>query len=68
MPEELWMEICNIVPSVTKPITTKKKYKKRKWLSEEALHIAEENRSKRQGRKGKIYLAKSRVPENAEKR
>ena len=32
-----------------------KKCKKAKWLSEEALQIAEKRRSKRQRRKGKIY-------------
>ena len=38
VPEELWMEICNIVQeSVTKTIPKKKKCKKAKWLSEEAL-------------------------------
>ena len=43
MPEELWMEICNIV-QVTKTIPRKKKFKKAKWLSEEALQIAEKRR------------------------
>ena len=38
VPEELWMEICNIVQeSVTKTIPKKKKCKKAKWLSEEDL-------------------------------
>ena len=42
---------------MTKVISKKKKKcKKAKWLSEEALQIAEERReAKRQGRKGKIY-------------
>ena len=45
VPEELWMEICNIVQeSVTKTIPKKKKCKKAKWLSEEALQIAEKRR------------------------
>ena len=36
--EELWMEVCNIVKEmVTKTIPKKKKYKKAKWLSEEAI-------------------------------
>ena len=38
-----------------KTIPKKKKCKKAKWLSEEALQIAEK-RSKRQRRKGKIHL------------
>ena len=37
MPEELWTEICNTVQeAVTKTSPKKKKYKKAKWLSEEA--------------------------------
>ena len=45
VPEELWMEVHNIVLEVvTKSIPKKKKCKKAKWLSEEALQIAEERR------------------------
>ena len=45
MPEELWMEICDIVEeAVIKIIPKKKKCKKAKWLSEEALQIAEKRR------------------------
>ena len=45
MPEELWMEICDIVQeAVIKIILKKKKCKKAKWLSEEALQIAKERR------------------------
>ena len=45
MPEELWTEVCNIIQeAVTKIIPKKKKHKKAKWLSEEALQIAEERR------------------------
>ena len=41
---------------MTKTIPKKKKCKKAKWLSEEALQIAEEIReAKKQGRKEKIY-------------
>ena len=41
VPEELWMEVCNIVQeAVIKTIPKKKKCKKAKWLSEEALQIA----------------------------
>ena len=43
-PEELWMDIFNIVQdAVTKIIPKKKKCKKAKWLFEEALQIAEKN-------------------------
>ncbi|KAF7245142.1 Craniofacial development protein 2 [Varanus komodoensis] len=45
VPEELWMEVRNIVQEVaTKTILKKKKCKKAKWLSEEVLQIAEERR------------------------
>ena len=41
MPEELWTEVHDIVQeTVIKTIPKKKKYKKAKWLSEEALQIA----------------------------
>ena len=42
MPDELWTEVCDIVQeTVSKTIPKKKKCKKVKWLSEEALQIAE---------------------------
>ena len=41
VPEELWMEVCDIVQEAgIKTIPKKKKFKKAKWLSEEALKIA----------------------------
>ena len=41
VPEDLWMEVCDIVQeAVIKTIPKKKKCKKAKWLSEEALQIA----------------------------
>ena len=41
VPEELWTEVRDIVQeAVTKTIPQKKKGKKAKWLSEEALQIA----------------------------
>ena len=44
-PEELWMEVCNIVQeAVTKTTPKKKKCKKASWLPEEALHISEKRR------------------------
>ena len=45
MPEELWMEVCDIVQeAVIKTIPKKKKCRKAKWLSEEDLHIAKKRR------------------------
>ena len=41
VPEELWMEVHDIVQKIgIKTILKEKKCKKAKWLSEEALHIA----------------------------
>ena len=41
VPEELWMEVCDTVQeAVIKTVPKKKKCKKAKWLSEEALQIA----------------------------
>ena len=48
VPEELWTEIYNIVQeAVIKTIPNKKKCKKEKWLSEEALQIAEKRRQEK---------------------
>ena len=45
VPEELWMEICDIIQeAVIKTIPKKKKWKKARWLSEEALQIAVKRR------------------------
>ena len=45
VPEELWLEVHNIVQdAVIKTIPKKKKFKKAKWLSEEALQIAVKRR------------------------
>ena len=41
VPEELWTEVRDIIQAVIKTIPKKKKCKKAKWLSEEALQIAE---------------------------
>ena len=45
VPDELWTEVHDIVQeAVVKTILKKKKCKKAKWLSEEALRIAEKRR------------------------
>ena len=68
VPEELWMEIPDIVQeAVIKTIPKKKKCKKAKCLSEEALQIAEK-RSERQRRKEKICAFECRVPKNNKER
>ena len=53
MPEELWAEVHNVVQeAVIKTIPKKKKCKMEKWLSEEALQIAEKRRELK-GKEGK---------------
>ena len=44
MPEELWTKVCDIVQEAGIKTIPKKKCKKAKWLSEEALEIAEKRR------------------------
>ena len=45
MPEEVWMKVRDIIQeAVIKTMPKKKKCKKAKWLSEEALKIAEKRR------------------------
>ena len=68
VPKELWREVHGIVQEVViKTIPKKKKCKKAKWLSEEALQIAEK-RSKSQRRKGKIHTSECRVPKHSKER
>ena len=68
VPKELWTEVRDIVQKTgINTILKKKKCKKAKLLSEEALEIAEK-RSERQRTKGKIHLFECRVPENSKER
>ena len=72
------MEVCDIIQgAVIKTIPKKKKYKKVKWLSEEALQIAEKREAKvkgekkrheRQRRKGMIYPSECRVAKRSKER
>ena len=51
-PKEIWMEVHNTVQEAgIKAISTKKKCKKAKWLSEETLQIAEKRREVKEKRK-----------------
>ena len=66
VPDELWTEVCDIVQETG---IKKKKCKKAKWLSEEALQIAvKKKRSKQQRRKGKTKASECRVPKNSKER
>ena len=52
VPDELWMEVCDTVQETgIKTIPKKKKCKKAKWLSEEALQIVERREAKSKGKK-----------------
>ena len=57
MPEELWTEVPDFVQAaVIKTIPKKKKCKKAKWLSEEALQVAEKRREAKGKKKRKLKL------------
>ena len=66
-PEELWIEVHDIVQkAVIKTISKKNKCKKAKWLSDDALQIAEKRKKvKSKGEKGKIYPSEGRVPKSS---
>ena len=69
VPDELWMEVHDIVQETgIKTIPKKKKCKKAKWLSDEAWQIAVKRREAKKQRKGKIYPFEYRVPKNSKKR
>ena len=69
VPEELWLEVCDIVQeAVMKTIPKKKECKKAEWLSEEALQIAEKREVKGKGEKGKIHPFEYRVSKYSQKR
>ena len=56
VPEELWMEVCDTVQETgIKIIPKKKKCKKTKWLSEEALQIAVKRREVKSKREKERY-------------
>ena len=58
VPEELWMEVHNIVQeAVIKTIPKKKKNKNAKWLPEEALQVVEKRREvKGKGKRKEIPI------------
>ena len=69
VPEELWMKVQDIVQeAVIKTILKKKKGKKAKWLSEEALQIAAKRREVRFKGEKERYLFEYRVPKNSKER
>ena len=57
VPDELWMEVRDIVQETgIKTIPKKKKCKKAKWLSEKALQIAVKRAAKSKGEKEDIPI------------
>ena len=57
VPKELWTEACDIVQETgIKTIPKKKKCKKAKWLSEEALQIAMKRREAKGKREKERYI------------
>ena len=68
VPDELWMEVRDIVQDRgIKTVPMEKKCKKAKWLSAEALQISVK-RGEKQRRKGKIEASDCRVPKNIKER
>ena len=56
VPDELWMEVCDMVQETgIKTIPKKKKCKKAKWLSEEALQIVVKRREVKSKGEKEIY-------------
>ena len=69
MPEELWMEVHDIVQeAMIKIIPKKKKCKKAKWLSQKALQIAKKRRESKAKEKKERYSSECRVPKNSKER
>ena len=66
VPNELWMEVHDIVQeAVIKTIPKKNKCKKAKWLSEEVLQIAVKRGEVKSKGKKEIYTIECRVPKNS---
>ena len=66
VPEELWTDVHDIVQeAVVKTNPKKKKGKKAKRLSEEALQIAEKSREVKGKGEKERYLFECRVPKNS---
>ena len=63
------VEVHDIVQeAVIKTILKKKKYKKAKWLSEDALELTYKRREVKTNEKRKTYPSECRVPKNSRER
>ena len=68
-PEEPWTEVHDTVQEAgIKTIPKKKKCKKVKWFSEEALQIAVKRREVKGKGEKERYLSERRVPKNSKER
>ena len=70
MTEEIWIEVCNTVQEVViKIIPNKKKCKRAKWLSEEALQIPMKRReAKGKGEKERYTHLNAEFQKNSKER
>ena len=69
LPDELWMEVRDIVQETgIKTIPMEKKCKKAKWLSEEALQIAVKRREVKGKGEEERYMHLNAVPKNSKER
>ena len=69
VPDELWMEVHDIVQETgNKTIPKKKKCKKAKWLSEEGLQIAMKRREVKGKGEKERYPFECRAPKNTKER
>ena len=69
MPEELWMEVCDILQEAgSRPSPRKRNAKRQNGCLKRPYNSCENKRSERQRRKGKTYLFECRVPKNSKER
>ena len=69
VPEELWMEVCDIIQGAgIKTIPRKRNAKRQNGCLRRTYNSYEKKRNKRQRRKGKIYPFECRVPKNSKER
>ena len=69
VPDKLWMKVHDIVQeAVIETISKKKKWKNPKWLSEEALQLAEKRREAKDKGAEERHPSECRVPKNSKER
>ena len=69
IPDDLWTEVRNTVQEAVIKTISKKKSKKAKWLSEEALQIAMKTTEvNSKGKKRTVYPHECKAPKNSKER